>query len=89
MQIADLEGELDKEWSSLNCPSSNGRKFWAHEWERHGSCALNLDEHGYFNSTLALKRRIDILGALEAAGKDCFYIIFYPDLTMEFSNQIY
>ncbi|GLJ26157.1 hypothetical protein SUGI_0501560 [Cryptomeria japonica] len=67
-QVADLEGELEKEWASLQCPSNNGHKFWAHEWERHGSCALNLKEHDYFNSTLALKKQMDILGVLEATG---------------------
>ncbi|KAH9311345.1 hypothetical protein KI387_026380, partial [Taxus chinensis] len=65
--VADLEGGLEKEWASLQCPSNDGHKFWAHEWERHGTCSFNLHEHDYFNAALTLKGRLDILGALEAA----------------------
>eukprot|EP01018_Ginkgo_biloba_P016041 Gb_01128 [translate_table: standard] len=80
-QVADLEMELEKHWASLQCPSSNGHKFWAHEWERHGTCSLNMDEHDYFNSTLSLRRQVDLLGALEAAG-------IFPDGRQYDSDEI-
>ncbi|GLJ44076.1 hypothetical protein SUGI_0919260 [Cryptomeria japonica] len=67
-QISDLVGELNSHWGSLSCPSSNGHKFWSHEWEKHGTCSLNLEQHEYFNKALALRSKIDLLGALKSAG---------------------
>ncbi|KAH9290409.1 hypothetical protein KI387_034526, partial [Taxus chinensis] len=67
-QISDLVEELNKHWGSLSCPSSNGHRFWEHEWEKHGTCSLNLNQHDYFEKALSLRRKIDILGALRSAG---------------------
>ena len=68
LQISDMEEELNSYWWSLSCPSSDGHKFWGHEWEKHGTCSLNLDEHLYFQKALSLRQNLDILGALKAAG---------------------
>jgi len=67
-KISDLEEELNRYWGSLSCPSNDGHKFWGHEWEKHGTCSLNLNEHSYFEKALSLRQKIDILGALKAAG---------------------
>ncbi|GLJ44077.1 hypothetical protein SUGI_0919270 [Cryptomeria japonica] len=67
-RISDLVGELNSHWGSLSCPSSNGHQFWGHEWEKHGTCSLNLDQYEYFNKTLALRSKIDLLSALKSAG---------------------
>eukprot|EP01059_Diplonema_ambulator_P000984 TRINITY_DN10758_c0_g1_i1.p1 TRINITY_DN10758_c0_g1~~TRINITY_DN10758_c0_g1_i1.p1 ORF type:complete len:159 (+),score=36.76 TRINITY_DN10758_c0_g1_i1:45-479(+) len=43
--------QLEEYW-----PSDQGSDatFWQHEWEKHGSCADNMDEFTYFNTTLTL-----------------------------------
>ncbi|MCO5587672.1 hypothetical protein L7F22_041623 [Adiantum nelumboides] len=65
--IADLKEELQTYWDTLACPSGDGEKFWEHEWEKHGTCS-GLDERGYFEATLALRKSIDLLAALQSAG---------------------
>lgn len=68
LEISDLKEELNKYWDTLSCPSSDGHKFWGHEWEKHDTFSLNLDEHSYFESALSLRENMDILGALKEAG---------------------
>ncbi|KAI5679023.1 hypothetical protein M9H77_09973 [Catharanthus roseus] len=65
-QIWDLIPKLEKNWPSLNCPSSDGVKFWAHEWERHGTCSL-LNENNYFQAALDLKEKANLLQVLKDA----------------------
>ncbi len=61
---------MQKEWPSLSCPSSDNVQFWTHEWEKHGTCSESvLDQHSYFETTLNLKEKSNILGALKSAGK--------------------
>ncbi|KAJ4961113.1 hypothetical protein NE237_021023 [Protea cynaroides] len=68
-KISDLKSSLERYWPTLNCPSSNGDKFWAHEWMKHGSCAESIfDEHGYFQAALNLRKQVNLLQALESAG---------------------
>ncbi|KAJ9563786.1 hypothetical protein OSB04_008946 [Centaurea solstitialis] len=68
-KVSDLESVLQKEWPTLACPSGDGLKFWRHEWEKHGTCAESVfDEHGYFEAGLSLKKKANLLGALEHAG---------------------
>ncbi|KAK7838791.1 ribonuclease 3 [Quercus suber] len=38
-RLSDLMTNLQKDWPSLSCPSSNGFRFWSHEWEKHGTCS--------------------------------------------------
>lgn len=60
---------MQKNWPSLACPSSDSTKFWAHEWNKHGTCSESvLDQHGYFETTLSLKNQANILQALQTAG---------------------
>ncbi|KAL5722820.1 ribonuclease T2 [Ranunculus cassubicifolius] len=67
--ISDLKREMQSEWPTLACPSGDGMTFWAHEWDKHGTCSESfLDQHGYFASALDLKQKVDLLGALRNAG---------------------
>ncbi|XP_075659259.1 ribonuclease 3-like [Castanea sativa] len=55
---------------SLSCPSSNGFRFWSHEWEKHGACSESesqLDQHEYFEAALNLKKKVNLLQILRIA----------------------
>ncbi|XP_054822985.1 ribonuclease 1-like [Prosopis cineraria] len=68
-EIADLTSSLHKDWPTLACPSGNGIKFWSHEWEKHGTCSESvLQQHDYFEASLTLKKRSNLLQALNSAG---------------------
>ncbi|GLT61104.1 hypothetical protein SLA2020_338330 [Shorea laevis] len=59
---------LDKNWPSLSCPSSNGLRFWSHEWEKHGTCSESeLDQRDYFEAALKLKQKVNLLQILKKA----------------------
>ncbi|KAL0908481.1 hypothetical protein M5K25_022978 [Dendrobium thyrsiflorum] len=67
--INDLIDSLQSEWPTLSCPSSDGNQFWEHEWEKHGTCSESvLDQHAYFQATLDLKKKINLLQILNDAG---------------------
>lgn len=77
MQISELISSMEKEWPSLSCPSSNGMRFWSHEWEKHGTCAQSeLDQTEYFEATLKLKKKLNLLKILKNAGTS-FSFLFY------------
>ena len=60
---------MEKDWPSLSCPSSDGIKFWTHEWEKHGTCAESiLNIRAYFQIALDLKKKSNLLQALKNAG---------------------
>ncbi|XP_058772449.1 ribonuclease 1-like [Vicia villosa] len=68
-QISDLKSSLLKNWPTLACPSGNGIQFWTHEWEKHGTCSeSSLKQHDYFETTLNLKQKSNLLDALTSAG---------------------
>lgn len=68
-KVADLRSSLQKNWPTLACPSGNGVTFWTHEWEKHGTCSESvLDQHGYFQAALDLKKQVNLLQALTNAG---------------------
>ncbi|XP_048441100.1 extracellular ribonuclease LE-like [Pyrus x bretschneideri] len=68
-KISDLISRLQADWPTLACPSGNGSKFWAHEWNKHGTCSESvLDQHGYFEASLNLKENLDIFQILQNAG---------------------
>lgn len=68
-KVSDLLSSLRREWPTLACPTSDGLQFWAHEWEKHGTCAQNLfNEHGYFQTALHLRDQLRVLDALASAG---------------------
>ena len=58
-EIADLEGALDQEWPSFG---GGNEGFWAHEWDKHGTCALSVvrSEHSFFKTVLRLHWKYDL-----------------------------
>ena len=81
LQISDLLSNMQKNWPSLACPSSNSIQFWTHEWEKHGTCSESiLSQHGYFDTALTLKGKTNLLKALTSAGKfnfQYFSVLFF------------
>jgi len=78
MQISDLISSMEKNWPSLSCPSSNGMRFWSHEWEKHGTCAQSeLDQSEYFEAALKLKQKVNLLQILKNAGTHLFSFLIY------------
>ncbi|KAJ9187485.1 hypothetical protein P3X46_002936 [Hevea brasiliensis] len=68
-KISDLRSSMEKNWPTLACPSGNGLTFWSHEWEKHGTCSESiLDQHGYFEAALDLKKQANLLQALQSSG---------------------
>ncbi|XP_072973926.1 ribonuclease 2-like [Typha angustifolia] len=74
-KISSLIPTLEKYWPSLYCSSSSlcyGGKgpFWAHEWEKHGTCSYPViqDEYSYFSTTLDLYFKYNITSILCSAG---------------------
>ncbi|XP_009360332.2 ribonuclease 3 [Pyrus x bretschneideri] len=68
-QISELLTSLNKNWPSLSCPSSNGYRFWSHEWEKHGTCSESeLDQKEYFEAALKLREKVKLLQILKNAG---------------------
>ncbi|KAL2484646.1 Ribonuclease 1 [Abeliophyllum distichum] len=76
-KVSDLISQMQQSWPTLACPSNSGSSFWAHEWEKHGTCSESvLDQHGYFKTALNLKAQIDLLQILRSSGinpDDGFY----------------
>ena len=67
---------LEQEWPTFTCPQI-GRKFWLHEWNKHGACSKSvLEEIQYFEAALNLKNKFNILQILGKAN-------IYPD------NELY
>ncbi|KAK4598524.1 hypothetical protein RGQ29_015828 [Quercus rubra] len=67
-KISDLISRMQVSWPTLACPSSSGSLFWSHELEKHGTCPNSiLDQHEYFQASLNLKDRVDLLQILESA----------------------
>ncbi|PKA66647.1 Ribonuclease 1 [Apostasia shenzhenica] len=57
---------MHEEWPTLACPRSDGRLFWQHEWEKHGTCAESvLSQHAYFQAALGIKNNINFLHILK------------------------
>ncbi|KAE9605534.1 hypothetical protein Lal_00025578 [Lupinus albus] len=68
-QISNITLQLKIEWPTLSCPSNDGLKFWAHEWEKHGTCSKSkLEHHEYFESALKLKQIANLTQTLKNAG---------------------
>ena len=59
---------LQQDWPSLSCPSSNGFRFWSHEWEKHGTCSESqIDQHDYFEAALNQKKKVNLQQILRIA----------------------
>ncbi|KAA8543594.1 hypothetical protein F0562_021660 [Nyssa sinensis] len=74
-EISTLRDALEKYWPSLSCSSSStchGGKglFWAHEWEKHGTCSFPVfrDEYSYFLTTLNVYFKYNVTKVLNEAG---------------------
>ncbi|KAH7683611.1 Ribonuclease T(2) protein [Dioscorea alata] len=67
-KIKDLLPKMQTKWPTLECPSADGSKLWAHEWNRYGTCSESiLDQHSYFRAGLDLQNKANILSILEDA----------------------
>ncbi|KAG9451323.1 hypothetical protein H6P81_011288 [Aristolochia fimbriata] len=67
--IANLTSDMQMNWPSLACPSSDGLQFWEHEWEKHGTCSESiLTQYQYFQTALNLKQQANLLLLLQDAG---------------------
>ncbi|XP_011071277.1 ribonuclease 1-like [Sesamum indicum] len=68
-KISDLSRRMQTDWPSLACPSSDSLSFWAHEWDKHGTCSQSvLGQHDYFATALNLKQQLNLLQILGDAG---------------------
>jgi ribonuclease T2 len=70
-KIDDLTLQLDRVWPDLFAEAgSSGTDFWRHEFDKHGTCCLDVlrDEHGYFAAAIQLAQAYHPTQALEAAG---------------------
>ncbi|XP_010242495.1 PREDICTED: ribonuclease 2-like isoform X1 [Nelumbo nucifera] len=74
-KVSSLVGTLEKYWPSLTCDAFStceGGKglFWAHEWEKHGTCSFPViqDEYSYFITTLNLYFKYNVTKVLSEAG---------------------
>jgi len=58
-ELSDIMPELEQQWPSLKMPNI---AFWAHEWGRHGTCAISMfpSEHDFFQAVLKLHAKLDI-----------------------------
>lgn len=66
--LKPMQGSLRQAWPSFTCPQI-GRKFWVHEWNKHGTCSKSvLSETAYFQAAINLKNKVNILQALAKAG---------------------
>ena len=62
----EFESKLTTQWPSFTCPNI-GTKFWAHEWNKHGTCAISVfkNQRDYFQAGLDLKEKSNLLHALK------------------------
>lgn len=74
-EISTLRNGLENYWPSLSCSSPttcHGQKgsFWAHEWEKHGTCAYPVikNEYDYFQTALNLYLKYNVTKVLTEAG---------------------
>ncbi|XP_005093098.1 ribonuclease Oy [Aplysia californica] len=70
-KIKGLSTQLNTQWPYYNT-SGDTTFLWAHEWEKHGTCATSVPalngEFNYFNSTLTLQKPLNISGILAKHG---------------------
>ncbi|CAH8430945.1 unnamed protein product [Heterobilharzia americana] len=69
--IEPIYKDLQDEWVNLE-DYDNPKDFWSHEWGKHGVCAttdpLISNELDYFNISLAIKSKVNLLRRLESVG---------------------
>lgn len=66
--IAGFRDEMEKYWPTLSANTND--YFWAHEFEKHGTCALDVlpNQTAYFSTALDLRAKYDVTKAMTAAG---------------------
>jgi len=68
-QIESLVSDLWEVWYDYE---GNGFEFWSHEWDKHGTCAENLQvlrgEYNYFSTAISLHQKFDPTSVLSSAG---------------------
>ncbi len=68
-QVKDLVSQLKQVWPDL-LSGGTYDSFWAHEWDKHGTCASSLPalygEHNYFGATIKLHSHFNIDSILSA-----------------------
>ncbi|XP_039045387.1 ribonuclease 2-like [Hibiscus syriacus] len=74
-EISPLMDALEKYWPSLYCSRSStcfsGKGiFWAHEWEKHGTCSSPViqDEYTFFLTALNVYFKYNVTKILNEAG---------------------
>ncbi|XP_061355448.1 extracellular ribonuclease LE-like [Gastrolobium bilobum] len=61
-QISDLLSNLQSNWPSLLCPSSDGSYTWSAAWDIFGTCSESvLNQRYYFAAALHLKEQTNLL----------------------------
>ncbi|ERE85282.1 ribonuclease T2-like protein [Cricetulus griseus] len=67
-EIKDLLRDMKIYWPDVIHPSSNRSRFWKHEWDKHGTCAAQVDalnsEKKYFGKSLDLYKQLDLNSVL-------------------------
>lgn len=84
-KVSSLLPLLEKYWPTLSCSSTSlchgGRGlFWAHEWEKHGTCSKPAiqDEFSYFSKALDLYFKYNITDILNGSGFQATNAKKYP-----------
>ncbi|XP_012859882.1 ribonuclease T2 [Echinops telfairi] len=71
-EIKDLMPEMKMYWPDVLHPSPNSSQFWKHEWDKHGTCAAQLDtldsERKYFGKSLDLYRQLGLNSVFQKLG---------------------
>ncbi|XP_041602088.1 ribonuclease T2 [Vulpes lagopus] len=70
-EIKDLMPEMKMYWPDVIHPLNHSH-FWKHEWEKHGTCAAQLDalnsQKKYFGGSLDLYRDLNLNSMLQKLG---------------------
>jgi len=66
--ISSILQQLRVSWYDFDGPNSTA--LWSHEWDKHGTCALNVlhDELDFFKAGVSTHLAINISGTLTNAG---------------------
>ncbi|KAM6185263.1 ribonuclease T2 [Rhynchocyon petersi] len=71
-EIKDLLPDMKMYWPDVLHQTSNRSRFWKHEWEKHGTCAAELEalnsEKKYFGTSLDLYRQLSLNSVLRKLG---------------------
>jgi len=69
--IQPLLPQLTQNWPNLHT-NEGFYSFWTHEWEKHGTCAADMEvlrgEYNYFATSLKLHERFNLVSLLSKAG---------------------